>query len=748
MILAALILHCSDSRHAAAKASLPDRPHLDTLRQHFWQSRAITVIYPASMDTALQALPGALDAFKVRMIQAEDATPEDLQGSLFLIGTPDNNRWIRNTQPRPAMKYVAREIVLNGLAVPKDAVAFLSFYPNPRAPSFPLFLATAQSETRLRAALGRRIREGFPAFGWGGWQYEVYQGPYRTRCGKYHSTDWTPLAKQQFQPAAIAVPAQSSPCFEYHWHGDSLGLDDFHAFKAACGQQAQAVLAFCGTSWESKAIPFHGFPNLEAKGLALNDTRPLQISTRQDRIDAVVDSIFATRWLGPQNQVLLRELLGPAGFPLLEAGLALTFNPDWQKRGFLYWKSRLGPAGLLPALTDLEAFWQNEYQSPFLRQLAAAAFCDFLLTHWGKTAFLERYTSWQPGSAALLAMEQRWQAYLSEGVMPAGTPDTGTMPYLKGFNFAHEGYAIYNGYGSQLAAGMLEEQFSLGANAVAIVPYSYMRSPGEPQPLSIMSRAGTENDESVIRDLVYARRLGLRTVLKPQIWMGGGHWPGDVKMKTEADWAAFFEHYTRWIVHYALLAELYDADVFCIGVEFAQATLEQPGAWREVIRVVRSVYSGRLTYAANWGAEFEGLEFWDALDLIGLNCYYPLSDAENPSEAALAEAFYKVLQRAKTVSTSFGRPVVLTETGFTSTTTPWRQPHHDGDGEPYSGAAQLKCYAVVTGALSQATDWCRGVLWWKYPSYPELGGAGHTGFTPNNKPAEAQLPELFSRLPK
>jgi hypothetical protein len=40
------------------------------------------------------------------------------------------------------------------------------------------------------------------------------------------------------------------------------------------------------------------------------------------------------------------------------------------------------------------------------------------------------------------------------------------------------------------------------------------------------------------------------------------------------------------------------------------------------------------------------------------------------------------------------------------------------------------------------------VLWWKYPSYPELGGAGHTGFTPNNKPAEAQLPELFSRLPE
>ena len=153
MVLAALALHCSDSRHAAAKASLPNGPHLDTLRQHFWQSRAITVIYPASMDTALQVLPGALSAFKVRMIQAENATSRDLKGSIFLIGTPDNNRWIRNTALEPAIRYPAQGILLNGRAVPEDAVVFLSFYPNPDAPSFPLFLVTAQNETRLRAAL-------------------------------------------------------------------------------------------------------------------------------------------------------------------------------------------------------------------------------------------------------------------------------------------------------------------------------------------------------------------------------------------------------------------------------------------------------------------------------------------------------------------------------------------------------------------------------------------------------------------
>jgi hypothetical protein len=487
---------------------------------------------------------------------------------------------------------------------------------------------------------------------------------------------------------------------------------------------------------------------MEAKGMALNNTAPLQVSIEENRIDAIADPVYATYWLGPQNQYLLRKILGAPQFPILEEGLALTFNPDWQKQGTAYWKRRLGPAGLLPALTELEAFRADEHQSPFLRQLAAAAFCDFLLQRWGKATFLENYAHWQPDAATLLSMEHHWQDYLSENAIMPELRKTSTTPYLKGFNFAHEGYAIYNGYGSKLAAGMLEEQFNLGANAVAIVPYSYMRSPNEPQPLSIMSRAGTENDESVIRDLVYARRLGLQTVLKPQIWMGGGHWPGDVKMGSETDWEAFFRHYTRWIVHYALMAEVYEADVFCVGVEFAQATIARPDDWREVIQAVRAVYSGRLTYAANWGPEFEGLAFWDELDLIGLNCYYPLSEAKNPSEAELSERFEEVLQRARAVSKSFERPLALTEIGFTSTTTPWQQPHLDGQGEAYSGSAQLRCYQVVTQALARSTDWCRGVLWWKYPSYPTLGGEGHTGFTPNNKPAEEQLPELFGRLPQ
>lgn len=735
-----------NQQHAAAKAVPSAKPHRDTLRQNFWESRQITVIYPAVLDETVRKLADALGSFEVRFLQATDAKPEDTKGSLFLIGTPTDNPWLRKVQPQPALSVQKDQIRLNGEEIPAETVAFLSFYPNPQSLRYPIFIATAYDSAYLQQVLQQRLEQGFSAFGWGGWQYEAYQGQYRVKCGKYHPKTWAPTAEQQPIHSPLSLPVRPSPFFECRWHGDAPDTVYYPRVVSACNQQAEAVLSFCGAHWEEEPLALHCFPSMEAKGLALNNTSPVQVGKNAGRADVIANAIYSNYWLGAQNQLLLRQLLGRPRTALLEAGLALTFNPDWQKKGFRHWASQLDGTGLLPSLPGLEKYWADEHHSPLIRQIAAAAFCDFLIQFWGKTAFLERYAEWQPSQPELLAMEGHWQAYLKKG-NAAPPPQSAPLPYLKGFNFAHEGYSVYNGYGSRLAAEMLEEQAKLGANAVAIVPYSYLRYPESPTPLPLMGRAGTENDESVIRDLLYAHQLGLQTVLKPQIWLGGGHWPGDVQMQSEADWAAFFEYYTQWIAHYALLAEIYGADLFCVGVEFAKATLERPEDWRKVIETVRSIYRGPITYAANWGTEFEKLEFWADLDFIGLNCYYPLSEAKNPPKADLARQFSQVLRKAKAVSTTHKRPLLLTEIGFTSTTMPWLQPHQDGDGKAYSGTAQLKCYQMATQALAGETDWCKGVLWWKYPSYPSLGGDGHTGFTPNNKPTEQQLPKLFGQLP-
>ena len=48
-----------------------------------------------------------------------------------------------------------------------------------------------------------------------------------------------------------------------------------------------------------------------------------------------------------------------------------------------------------------------------------------------------------------------------------------------------------------------------------------------------------------------ARALGLKVFLKPHLWAGEfarEKWHGDVAMTTPADWDAFFENYTDYIV--------------------------------------------------------------------------------------------------------------------------------------------------------------------------------------------------------
>ena len=57
-------------------------------------------------------------------------------------------------------------------------------------------------------------------------------------------------------------------------------------------------------------------------------------------------------------------------------------------------------------------------------------------------------------------------------------------------------------------------------------------------------------------------------------------------------------------------------------------TRRPPGPARTLIAELRTLYPGLLTYSANWD-EAQDVLFWDQLDLIGINAFYPLADHDN-----------------------------------------------------------------------------------------------------------------------
>ena len=61
-----------------------------------------------------------------------------------------------------------------------------------------------------------------------------------------------------------------------------------------------------------------------------------------------------------------------------------------------------------------------------------------------------------------------------------------------------------------------------------------------------------------------------------------------------------------------------------MGTELDRLTGHQE-EWRRIIAEVREVTAARLTFASNW-THFENVPFWDALDAVGVQAYFPLSE--------------------------------------------------------------------------------------------------------------------------
>ena len=407
--------------------------------------------------------------------------------------------------------------------------------------------------------------------------------------------------------------------------------------------------------------------------------------------------------------------------------------------------ARIAYAGLnLPARILLDnSFYQQS--SPLLREPMAAAFVDCMMDEWGPENFYSNFSNWKPTAEEWPVLEEVWSGCVQshrENFRPLQPKPGIQTAFQKGFNFAHEGYSIVDGYGSQAANAALDKLQDMGANAVSIIPYTGMRDPHHPVPLRFANSVNDENDGAVAHAARYAQSLGFTVMIKPQIWLRGS-WPGDLDMLSEEDWDTFFKYYERWIGHYALLAELFDIEILCIGTELTHATMKHEDRWVDLANRLRSIYSGKIVYASNWGEEFENLAFWEAFDYIGLNSYYPLSDKEDPTEAELREGAQNVVKKIHSVQKRFDKPLLLTEIGFPSTDKPWILPYQENRQNPANTEHQALCYQIMIEALADE-EWLAGIYWWKWPSFLERGGANHRDrFTPNGKPAQHVVADWF-----
>ena len=672
-----------------------------------------------------------------------EITEEELATNpIFLVGSFQTNKTLASLSDQLPFQSIKQGFLFEEKQYEKpDDIGVLSFFPNPLNPGLPLGAIVGGNDEAIFEFVQNNDQSRIFRSLWSRWGFQIYRNNQRLLLGNFNK-EWKPDSLLRWSFNYDLTPARNSEHYSFYSHSQDIPTKYIEAISIECEARIKQILDFTGQEDKISSIGFHIYPTAEMMGLMNNRMVQSFIDFEKHEVHVLVNSKYENNFIEQENQLIFRELLGKPQFRALEEGLAINFAPKWQKKGFGYWAAAIYRSNNYIPLKDLldDTYYQNE--SPLFRSAMAGAFVHFLIEQYGKEAFLDKYKKWT--STDFSSKEKEWESYLENLAQkyPFEPKESTPISYQKGMTFSHEGYSIYDGYGSKMGAVSLSGIKSLGANAVAIVPYSGSRSINSPSPYYISNGAGGENDASVIHAHHIAKSLGLTTLLKPQLWFPGS-WPGDVKMKNEEDWDQFFIYYRRWIRHYAMLAEIHDMEAFCVGVEFSKATQAHPEKWAELVRDLRQIYRGKITYAANWGEEFENLAFAEELDFVGLNFYYPLSKKEKASKKDLEKGFAKVLDKIEGKIKSFGKPVVLTEVGFRSISHPWIHPHAKAENRIGVEKDQAVCYEVLLDGLKDK-KWCKGMYWWKWPSFMDYAHNNPTSFTPCGKEAELVLKKYYS----
>jgi hypothetical protein len=255
----------------------------------------------------------------------------------------------------------------------------------------------------------------------------------------------------------------------------------------------------------------------------------------------------------------------------------------------------------------------------------------------------------------------------------------------------------------------LDTLAGLGVDWVAIHPYASIRGDGA---LSWPEITPGNPPRWLARPIEEAHRRGLRILLKPHLayWGSPFSWRGEIRFEQASAQQRFFDDYRRWMD--ALLPAVAGADALVLGTEL-EGTTQHEAKWRRLVEVARGHYRGPLTYAANWSTVAE-VPFWDALDLVGIQAYYPvLAEGVAPTEAALKSGWKKVISRMKSISDQHHKPVLLTELGYNRSSRAPYEPWAYAQGGPDAAAVQARVLDVALASIATA-PWIRGAFLWKW----------------------------------
>ena len=261
------------------------------------------------------------------------------------------------------------------------------------------------------------------------------------------------------------------------------------------------------------------------------------------------------------------------------------------------------------------------------------------------------------------------------------------------------------------------------------------------------------DDAAVVSTIAAIQARGLKVALKPLVDLSNDptHWRGEIAGGNT--WFTGANGYDAFIDHFAGIAAAKNVDLFEIGTELS-ATTSQAANWTNVITNVRAQgYTGKLTYAANADTPVvnNNVTWWDKLDYIGIDAYYPLASQADPSLSALKTAW---ASQANTINTWWNglaanqkKPILFTEVGYASQSGASVEPWSNTISSTPDQQEQANCYTALFSQLWEKEPWFRGTYWWNWEVVPDPGPNYALDYTPQDKLAEGVMKSYYTAQP-
>lgn len=261
-------------------------------------------------------------------------------------------------------------------------------------------------------------------------------------------------------------------------------------------------------------------------------------------------------------------------------------------------------------------------------------------------------------------------------------------------------------WGSKAMERTVTEVRGLGVDSVQTHPYARIESDG-----TVHFRP-THRTPYVTAGYRIIRSGGLAPFSKPHLaYWGRFSWRGEIQFRAPEAWERFFSTYQAFIVDPAKAAEAEEVPLFSVGTEL-EKTMAYGDRWKEVIAAVRRVYSGKLTYGANWDG-VEQVPFWNELDFIGVQAYFPVAPHGSGPDR-LRSGVVHWMEQLEKLSQASSRPVLLTEVGYPrseqAAVGPWK-PAVQGT------EAAIRTRGLLTEAVLEEAERrtsVAGLYWWKW----------------------------------